>query len=93
MEHRDTVVSRDARHEIFGRLLGFLNRLDGAHIYYTLGHTRPESVIVDISLPGWRWEVEFMMNGSIEVEGYKSIAGVEDDAQLLEELFAEADLA
>jgi hypothetical protein len=86
MEYRDTAVSRDAQHEIFGRLLGFLNRLDGAHIYYALGHTRPESVMVDISSPGWRWEVEFMIDGSVEIERYKSVAGVEDDAQL----FAEA---
>jgi hypothetical protein len=59
------------RMEVFGRLLDFLNRLDAAHVYYTLGHTRPESVMVDISLPGWRWEVEFMLDGSIEIERYK----------------------
>lgn len=82
MEYRDAAVSSDAQHEIFGRFLGFLDRLDGAHIYYALGRTRPESVMVDISLPGWRWEVEFMIDGSVEIERYKSVAGVEDDAQL-----------
>jgi hypothetical protein len=76
---------------VFGRLLDFLNRLDAAHIYYTLGHTRPESVMVDIALPGWRWEIEFMLDGSTEVERYRSFAGVEDDPALLDELFAEAD--
>jgi hypothetical protein len=70
---------------------GFLNQLDGAHICYTLGHTRPESVMVDISPPGWRWEVEFMIDGSVEIERYQSVAGVEDDAQLLEVLFVQAD--
>ena len=77
--------------EVFGRLLDFLNRLDAAHIHYALGHTRPESVMVDISLPGWRWEVEFMLDGSTEIERYKSVTGVEDDPALLQELLAEAD--
>jgi hypothetical protein len=44
--------------EIFRRLLNFLNRLDAAHVHYTLGHTRPESVMADISLPGWRWPLD-----------------------------------
>ena len=93
MEHRDTAVGRDAQNEIFGRLLGFLSRLDGAHIYYRLGHTGPESVMVDISLPGWRWEVEFMMDGSVQIERYEPAWGVEDDPRLLEELFAGAGVA
>lgn len=92
MEPRDTAVSRSAQDEVFGRLLGFLNRLDRARIHYTLGHTRPESVMVDISLPGWRWEVEFMMDGSIQIERYESASGVEDDPGLLDELFADAGL-
>lgn len=82
----------DTRPEVFVRLLDFLNRLDAAHIHYTLLHTRPESVMVDISLPGWRWEAEFMIDGSVEIERYRSFAGVEDQPQLLEELFADVDL-
>jgi hypothetical protein len=37
--------------------------------------------------------VEFMLDGSIEMERYKSVAGVEDDPALLKELLAEADLS
>lgn len=81
----------DAAAGIFGRLLDFLNRLDGAYIFYTLGHTRPDSVMVDISLPGWRWEVEFLADGSIDIERYRSVAGVENDPGLLEALFADID--
>jgi hypothetical protein len=54
-------------------------------------HTRPESVMVDISLPGWRWEVEFISDGSIEIERYESAAGVETDPELLKDLFAGAE--
>jgi len=81
----------DARIEVFGQLLDFLNRLDAAHVRYALGHTRPESVMVDLSLPGWRWEVEFMLDGSVEIERYQSVSGVDDDPQLLEELLADID--
>lgn len=69
------------------RLLSFLNRLDEARIAYDLKHTRPDSIMIDVSLPGWHWEVEFMTDGSVEIERYRSVAGVEDDPSLLEELF------
>jgi hypothetical protein len=74
-------MNRDAG--TFGRLVEFVNRLDAAHVSYTLGHTRPESVMVDIALPGWRWEVEFMLDGSVEIERYRSVAGVEVDPNCL----------
>jgi hypothetical protein len=76
---------------VFGRLLDFLNRLDRAHISYQLRHNRPDSVMIDISLPGWRWEVEFMADASVDIERYSSVAGVENDPGLLETLFEDAD--
>ena len=45
--------------------------------------------MIDISLPGWRWEVEFMIDGSLDIERYRSVAGVERDPGLLEALFEE----
>jgi hypothetical protein len=92
MEQAD-VASRGAAGEVFERLLALLNRLDDAHIFYALGHTRRDCVMVGISLPGWHWEVEFMADGSVEVERYESVAGVQSDPKLLEALFADADLA
>jgi hypothetical protein len=51
MDHHDA----DVRIDVFRRrLLKVLNGLDTAHVQYVLGHTRPESVMVDISLPDWR---------------------------------------
>lgn len=92
--NRVDVASRGgAAGEVFERLLDFLNRLDEAHIFYALGHTRPDSVMVGISLPGWHWEVEFMADGSVDVERYASVAGVQSDPNLLEALFADADPA
>jgi hypothetical protein len=77
----------DSRDSVFKRLLGFLNRLDRANAWYRLVHTRPDSVMVDIALPGWRWEVEFMADGAVEIERYRSV-GVQVMPELLEELLA-----
>jgi hypothetical protein len=71
----------------FGRLLDLLNRLDAAHIYYKMDHTRPDSVMVDVAVPGWRWEIEFMADGSLDIERYRSHSGVENDPTLIESLF------
>lgn len=44
------------------RLLDFLNKLEQAHIYYKLSKYRPEYIMVEIAVPGERWEVEFSVN-------------------------------
>jgi hypothetical protein len=93
MEQADVARRGAAAGGVFERLLEFLNRLDEAHIFYVLGHTRPDSVRIGISLPGWHWEVEFMADGSVDVERYESVAGVQSDLTLLEALFANADPA
>ncbi|HUC27599.1 MAG TPA: hypothetical protein VMA73_33295 [Streptosporangiaceae bacterium] len=93
MEHADVASSDAAAGEVFERLVNFLNRLDDAHFFYVLGHTRPDSVMVTVAVPGWHWEVEFMADGSVEVERYESVAGVQNDPQLLGALFSDADPA
>jgi len=45
--------------------------------------------MVGIALPGWRWEVEFLADGSFEIERYQSVAGVEDRPELLEDLLSD----
>lgn len=80
----------DATGEAFRRLLDLLNRLDQAHIYYKLDHTRPDSIMIDPAVPGWRWEIEFMADGSVDIERYRSVAGVETDPTLIEELVGSA---
>jgi hypothetical protein len=85
----DDVFYGDAAGGIFGRLLDLVNRLDAAHVYYKLDHTRPDSLMVDIALPGWRWEVEFRSDGSLDIERYQSTGGVVNDAALIEQIFVD----
>jgi hypothetical protein len=35
-----------------------LNRPDSAGVVSRLGHTTPESVMVEIARPGWHWDVD-----------------------------------
>jgi hypothetical protein len=66
-------------------LLSFLNDLREAKIHYRLSHHRDEAIMVEIAVPGERWEVEFMEDGSVEAEVFRSDGSVRD-ASVLGEL-------
>jgi len=68
-------------------LLSFLNDLRSAKISYRLGHCRDEAILVEIAVPGERWEVEFFEDGSVEVEVFRS-DGTIRDASALTDLLA-----
>lgn len=64
-----------------------LARLRAARIYYTLHDTRIDAVVsVDVSVPGERWEIDFLTDGTVEVEVYRSDGTIHDGTKL-EELF------
>jgi hypothetical protein len=54
------------------KLLSFMKRLDASKIHYSLDRVREEAVMVRVDVPGERWEVEFFVNGQIEVEVFSS---------------------
>ncbi|NLD46083.1 MAG: hypothetical protein GX660_02635, partial [Clostridiaceae bacterium] len=53
-------------------LNSFLNKLDECKIYYKINKIRNESIMVEVTVPGQRWEVEFMDDGTIEIEKFIS---------------------
>ena len=66
-------------------LIKFLDDLDNKNIYYKLNHIR-NSILVEVAIPGERWEVEFLDDGSIEIEKFISegkIYGAEELENLL----------
>jgi hypothetical protein len=71
----------------FSRLLAFLERLDQSKTSYTMEHSRDDAVMVTILVPGEYWEVEFLEDGSMEIERYRSDGSIHDES-VLEELFA-----
>lgn len=54
----------------FKDINSFLNELEERKIFYRVSKTRPESIMVEVVVPGQRWEIEFMENGEIEIEKF-----------------------
>ena len=53
------------------KLLFFLEKLEAEKIHYKLSKIR-ESILVEIAVPGQRWEVEFFKDNHIEIEKFIS---------------------
>ena len=53
------------------QLIAFLERLERVKLYYRLNKIR-DSILVEIAVPGERWEVEFMADGEIVIEKFIS---------------------
>jgi hypothetical protein len=63
-------------------LLSFLNDLRAAKISYRLGHCRDEAILVEVAVPGERWEIEFFEDGSVEAEIFRSDGTIHDTSAL-----------
>jgi len=72
----------------YSKLLTFLNRLEEAKIQYSLEHARCDAMMVTVVSPGIYWEIEFLDDGTIDVECYQSNGHIYDEDKL-EELFAQ----
>ncbi|MGG3800912.1 hypothetical protein [Metabacillus fastidiosus] len=53
-------------------LINFLNKLENNNIFYKLDKVRNEAIMVEVAVPGQRWEIEFMENGTVEIEKFIS---------------------
>ena len=70
-------------------LLDFLSKLEEHDIYYRLNKVR-DAILVEIAIPGERWEVEFFADGNVEVEKFISNAEILGEEEL-EQLFLDCD--
>ncbi len=68
------------------QITAFADRLDGAHIQYRLEVARKDAVMFCVSVPGERWEIEFMRDGNVEVEIFRGNGSIRDGLGI-EELF------
>ena len=64
-------------------LLDFLDKLESNDIYYRLNKVR-DGVLVEIAVPGQRWEVEFMRDGEIQIEKFVTGGEILDETVLVE---------
>src|SRR5437899_7072197 len=77
----------DQASDRFDRLLDFLRRLTEARIPHRLADYRQDAISIIAHAPGEYWEIDFLADGDIDVERYRS-SGVIQEASSLEELFA-----
>ena len=63
-------------------LLEFLNKLEEKNIYYQLNKIREEAIMVEVVVPGQRWEIEFLDDGTVGVEKFISDKDFYDESEL-----------
>lgn len=66
----------------------FLNKLEENKIFYKLDKVRSEALMVEVVVPGQRWEIEFLDDGTVEIEKFISDKDMYN-ARELEILFKE----
>lgn len=65
------------------KLIEFLNDLEARAIHYRLAKYSDYAVMVEIAVPGERWEVEFCEDGRVVLERFCSNGEIHDEAALL----------
>ena len=63
------------------KLIDFLNELDQKKIYYKLAKYNDEYIMVEVTVPGERWEVEFSTD-DIRIEKFKSDGTLYDETEI-----------
>jgi hypothetical protein len=75
----------------FDKLTTFLKHLEAARLHYTLASHRDDAIMVLVTVPGERWEIEFFGDGSVEVERFRSNGEIGGEESLQELLTTYAD--
>ena len=76
--------------DAYRAVLGLLRRLECARIFYSLRQSRNDAVLIEVVVPGERWEIELVDYGDEfhwEVERFRSSGAIEDESAI-RELFA-----
>jgi hypothetical protein len=76
--------------DTYRQVLDLLRRLSEAKIAHRLGQCRDDAIMIEVDVPGERWEIEFVDYGDevhVEIERFRS-SGEMTDESALEELFA-----
>jgi hypothetical protein len=66
--------------------LEVLSRLKSAHIFYRLSDHTEGAIMIEISVPGERWEIEIHEDGQIGVETFVSSGDIKGP-EAMQDLF------
>jgi hypothetical protein len=64
------------------RLKSLTDGLRSAKISYQLSKRRDDATMVEVAVPGERWEIEFLEEGAVEVEIFCSDGKIHGDSVL-----------
>jgi hypothetical protein len=67
-------------------LFELLTQLESAHIHFTLGRHRPDSVIVTLTLVGERVEIDVFDDGRMEVSRFLGTEDILGGQELVDQL-------
>ncbi|CAN5400039.1 hypothetical protein BH11ARM2_BH11ARM2_11100 [soil metagenome] len=69
------------------KLVEFLQELEARQLHYTIEHHSEDAVMIDVAVEDERWEFEFFIDGTVEVEVFKTqgIEGEEAVTRFFEE--------
>ena len=56
----------------FQKLTRFLQQLEQDKIHYALASHRGDAIMVQVTVPGERWEIEIFGDGAVEIERFIS---------------------
>ena len=59
----------------------FLNKLESRKIYYRLNKVR-DSIMVEVAVPGQRWEIEFFADSHVEIEKFISLGEISGETEI-----------
>jgi hypothetical protein len=63
-----------------------VDHLEAANLSFQITSVRPDALMVAVAVPGERWDIEFMNDGSVEVEVFRSDGNIEGSDEI-ERLF------
>jgi hypothetical protein len=66
----------------FEKLNEFVNRLELIKAPYRIRKIREQAILVEVLAPSEHWEIEFLEDGDIEIERYRSGGLIEDESAL-----------
>lgn len=78
---------REMKSDQMDKLLSFTRRLARARIPYQVQTYREDAITVGAKAPGEYWEIDFLADGQIDIERYRSNGKIFEEP-VLEELFA-----
>jgi hypothetical protein len=74
----------------YRRLMKIIHALEGARIHFSVTRYRRDAISILATIPGERWEIDVLPDGSVEFERFASTGGVTGSAELKKAIAAVA---